>query len=107
MNLAVQAPERVDLPLPDETARTRLLAWLTHTERIALGAGTCASLIPAPLEQARTLSMARQVAVHDVKELAPGRFSRQSIYRATSNSSLTLPPTLVTSFCLVLSPIRM
>jgi hypothetical protein len=77
MNLAVQAPERVEQNLPDEKARTRLLAWLTENERIALAGGTCASLVPVHAERARTLSIARRVDVHEVKELAPGRFRRQ------------------------------
>ena len=37
MNLAVQATEQVERPLPDDQARARLLAWLTPVERIALG----------------------------------------------------------------------
>ena len=77
MNLAVQAPEQVERTLPDDKARTRLLAWLTDNDRIALAAGTCASLVPAHAERARTLTTARRVDVHAVKELAPGRFRRQ------------------------------
>ena len=75
MNLAVQAPEQVERPLPDDKARARLLAWLMPVERIALGAGTCASLVPSHLEpDARTLSISRRVAVHEVSEFKPGRF---------------------------------
>jgi hypothetical protein len=77
MNLAVQAPEQVERPLPDDKARTRLLAWLTDVERIALGAGTCVSLVPAHVERARTLAIARRVAIREVMELTPRRFHRQ------------------------------
>ncbi len=75
MNLAVQAPEQVERPLPDDQARSRLLAWLMPVERIALGAGTCASLVASHLEpDARTLSIARRVVVHEVSEFKPGQF---------------------------------
>jgi hypothetical protein len=76
MNLAVQAPERVEQPISDETARARLLNCLTLGERIALGAGTCAPLIPDPMERAHTLAIARQVATRDINVLGPGRYER-------------------------------
>ncbi len=75
MNLAVQAPEQVERPLPDEKARERLLVWLTPAERIALGSGTCASFAPAhPKPDARTLAIAHRVATHAVREFEPGVF---------------------------------
>jgi len=76
MNLAAVAPESVERPLRDEIARARLLPRLTPVERIALGAGTCASLISAQPEHVHTLSIGRQVAAHDVSELKPGIFKR-------------------------------
>jgi hypothetical protein len=73
MNLAVQAPEQVDRPLPDDQARARVLAWLTPFERIALGAGTCAS--PAHLQpDTRTVSIARRVGSLRVTEFKPGTY---------------------------------
>jgi hypothetical protein len=75
MNLAVEAPAQVTSPLADAQARDRLLAWLTPAERIALAAGTCVSLSPAHLDpKARTVSIARRVATHEVDEFTPGRF---------------------------------
>ena len=76
MNLAVQAPEHVERLIADDRARARLLNWLTLAERIALGAGTCAPPIPAPVQLAHTLAIARQVATRDINVLGPGRYER-------------------------------
>jgi hypothetical protein len=75
MNLAVQAPQQVERPLPDHKARARLLVWLTPAERIALGAETCASLASSQLDpDARTISIARRLACHGVSEFKPGQY---------------------------------
>jgi hypothetical protein len=79
MNLAVRAPEYVEQPISDETARARLLNRLTLAERISLGAGTCAPFFSAPLEQARTLSIARRVTTCDFNELGPWRYKRDLV----------------------------
>lgn len=79
MNLAVQAAKTVDRPIADEKARAILLAQLAPVERIALGAGTCASLVAARAPQAQTLSIARRVATHDVNEFKPGSFKRDRL----------------------------
>jgi hypothetical protein len=79
MNLTVQAPEHVERPISDEMARARVVNWLTLDERISLGAGTCAPLFSVPLEQARTLSIARRVIAQDFNELGPWRYKRDFV----------------------------
>jgi hypothetical protein len=75
LNLAIDAPEQVARPLPDDKARRRLVAQLSPSERMALGAGGCVS--PDAVRdtpQAHTLVVARRVAMQDVREVDPGRF---------------------------------
>ncbi len=75
MNLAVLAPEKAQRAVPDEEARALLVASLTPVERIALGAGTCASMAAVhPQSEARTLSVARPVDLREVTEFKPGKF---------------------------------
>ena len=59
------------------TARARILAWLTGVERIAPVAGTCASVVPADVDHAQTLAIARCVAVHQMIESKPEQFRQE------------------------------
>ena len=75
MHLVVLAPDRVARPLADDEARNRLVARLTHAERLILGAETCASIEPAHLEpDARVLSLARRVEIRGAREIESGRY---------------------------------
>ena len=75
MNLAVQMPENSERTVPDEEACALLVASLTPVERIALGAGTCASLAPVhPQTEAPTLAVARPVDLREVTEFKPGMY---------------------------------
>jgi len=80
MKLVVHAPGRVARPLTDQEARDRLKARLTETERLAIGAEACVSLNPAQLEPgARTLAVARRVAIDHARELEPGRYRSERL----------------------------
>src|SRR5262249_46362833 len=75
LNLAIDAPDHVARPLPDDEARRRLVAQLSPAERMALGAGGCLSPDPARgRPQGHTLAVARRVAMQDVREVHRGRF---------------------------------
>jgi hypothetical protein len=75
MNLAIQAPERVEHLISDAEARSRLMRHLTPAERICLGAGSCPSAkLPRSLPDMQTLAVARRLEVSKASEIKPGRF---------------------------------
>ncbi len=75
MNLAIQAPERVEHPISDAEARSRLLTRLTPAERICLGAESCPSPnLSRTLPDLKTLAVARRLEVSKASEIKPGRF---------------------------------
>jgi hypothetical protein len=71
----VEAPKQSGRPRTDDEARAILLAGLTYQERIALGAGACASVNSAPPgADLRVLSTARLVQLNRIRETNPGRY---------------------------------
>jgi hypothetical protein len=71
----VQAPEHVDLPVTDESARTLITERLRQQDRMALGMGACASFAEVRLPQEpHTLAVAEPVLLDRVSEITPGRF---------------------------------
>ncbi len=71
----VEAPEFVTHPLTDAEARGLLFARLTRSERLAIGAGICASWSPGrPGPDARVMATARCLELKDVRESSAGVF---------------------------------
>ena len=80
LNLAVQASDKIERPVPDETARHDLLARLTQVERIA---------VSEPERVRRSSRLTREqpvryrsrepVAALDAIEVKPGRFKPERL----------------------------
>ena len=76
--LVQQTLTSVDHDLPDDLARSRLLARLKHSERVALQAGVCLSLNPPELAvNSESLSLGELVDICNLTELSPGHFRRK------------------------------
>jgi hypothetical protein len=76
MKLVAQAPARVDLPLPDDEARARLLSCLTLQEQTVLLSGACVSMSTrdGPQPGARAVVIARRTKLKNVHELTVGKY---------------------------------